>query len=125
MLLFNQMCLKEISLYCLQAYRRRAGAGLDLDFFQQLHGAGLLRVQLRVQLEFGRLRACSLVLRQSLRATRARSSSSVRKLCSGVPPAAFRVAFLRRALSNGSAGATGSRVRLRSDNSSSANSRGR
>ena len=36
---------------------------------------------------------CSTWLRQSLRATRARSSSSVRKLCAGVPSSAWRVAL--------------------------------
>ena len=41
----------------LQSHRRRACADLDLDFFQQFHGAGLLPVQLHVQLEVARLRA--------------------------------------------------------------------
>ena len=37
-------------------YKRRSRA-LDLDSFQQLQGAGLFRVQLRVELEFGLSRA--------------------------------------------------------------------
>ena len=79
---------------------------------------------MRLPLSNSRARACSALssvsssnsvcrvsvspfVRQTLRVTVARSASSVRKLCSGVPSAARRVAFWRFALGDSAAGRSG------------------
>ena len=51
-LFFKQMCLNEIDVYCLQACKRKSYAVLGSDSLRQLLDACLLRLQLRVQVEF-------------------------------------------------------------------------
>ena len=107
------MCLNEIDLYCLQAYRPRSCAGFALDSIQQLQGAGLICVQLRVQLEFALLRALLALDPAVVAHHPRRPSSSVRKVSTAVPSAVLRVAFCHWALADSSAAATGSPVHTR------------